>query len=247
VPGDEVFEAYWRARNGLLEGPRRGRLVKLPSFALSAARIARTWPYLPVVSILLSPTRSGQRLGELLGHRVGSVRLGRPFLSVLELPDDHGEYLSGRRRERVRTNLHRATDAGVCIESINDLATMCDAYAVCNGRPATEDGTSAMFMTPGAICLGAKSLSGDPLALALVLVDNRDAYLARLVSNREHDGAASSARWAVHVAATRALVEAGAKRLWAEGPLLVGPGLQVFQRRLGYTCARVRFKGPASP
>jgi hypothetical protein len=87
--------------------------------------------------------------------------------------------------------------------------------------------------------MSATDPNGRVLCMGVAIVDGTDAYLAKLVSIRERAGA-SHARYSVHTALTAELIALGATRLWADGPLTVHPGIQRFQRLLGYECARPR-------
>jgi hypothetical protein len=72
-------------------------------------------------SVTLSDSRSGQVIREYFSRRsLGVLPVTRFCRGVLVLPRDHAEYLRGRRRQALRTNLRHATEAGIRCEIVGD-------------------------------------------------------------------------------------------------------------------------------
>src|SRR5690242_17267602 len=90
---------------------RPGRLAAL------AALLLRT----PRAYVVLSGSSVGQALEEYFNQRsLGVMPITRFCRGVLLLPRDHADYLRGRRRQALRTNLRRAAAAGIRCEIVGD-------------------------------------------------------------------------------------------------------------------------------
>jgi hypothetical protein len=168
----------------------------------------------------------------------------RLLLSVLVLPDSLDGYLRGKRRQAVRTNLNNAKRAGIAVAELPDSSDSLAAYfeSVGSGSDTagrTGDAARSLLENPGALAMSATDAEGRLLCMGAAIIDGTDAYLVKLISIRDRAGA-SEARYVVHTALTAALIHRGARRLWADGPLAVPPGVQKFQRLLGYESARAR-------
>jgi hypothetical protein len=144
---------------------------------------------------------------------------------VIELPDDFSEYMRGRHRQAVRTNVGHARKAGLTVIS----------YAVDNWAPGEGD-VRRPDIAPGPIerwmVLDAE---GVVVADSIVSVDESVALLHGLVSF------ATNARWLLHTAIVERLCGSCAVLLTSsEDAYWLGAGTQHFQRLLGYQIMRLR-------
>ena len=73
--------------------------------------------------VVVSGSAAGQCLMEYFTRRsVGLVPQNRFCRGVLLLPCDHREYVRGRSRQALRTNVRRAVTAGIVCEVVSDPA-----------------------------------------------------------------------------------------------------------------------------
>ncbi len=184
---------------------------------------------------------------------VGLLPENRFCRGVLLLPSDHREYLRGRRRQAVRTNVRRAVTAGVVCEVVGDPAPALLAVreVVENRRvPLSEDGQrivstswTALFARPEVTLMVARDQRGRHLAVMAVVIDEL-ACLIKVAVASDHD-----ARWALHDRLVRILIDRGVRYLLVEGGGPFGAlGLeypeQYYQQLLGY---QLRHMVPATP
>jgi len=227
------------ARPGGWRGARHGAQLALDLF-----RVWLSLPSSPVTSVQDGP---GRALRQALTKGWGPLRLMRPVLSVLELPDTLQDYLRGRSRQALRTNIRRADTHGLVAREVHEwpeAAGFSRAVSSARGGEAGEQHDPEWFLQHrGDRWFVVTGGDGAKIAFAAVAAADRDAYLRTLYSADCHPEA-SSARYLVHTALVSALLESGVSRLWADGPLTIGSGLQYFQRLLGYQCVRPTWAAP---
>jgi len=109
--------------NGDLTRPRRllglaEAVVRCPKrVAALIVLLLRT----PSEPMFVSESATGARLRSYFAERaVGVFPKNRLCRGVLMLPEQPGEYLRGRRRQALRTNLRRAATAGITCEVIDE-------------------------------------------------------------------------------------------------------------------------------
>lgn len=252
IDGDEtrcsatLHELYTRRARG---GPR-GRVealsyaIRHPRDVLDASRTLRS---LPTYDVTTSSSPQGEWLRSLTERRTAGITRRRLGVSVLELPCSIEEYLRGRQRQAVRTNVSRARRVGLTTVALDDLASRERAIAdVLTARDGDPDWYPERLLARA--CNGRDELfavqdaHGRTLALAVVTVDTEWANLGWLLSapTEQHAG---DARYLLTVDVNAALIERGVGHLMVEASLLLGPGLRYFQRRIGFTLANVRFAG----
>jgi len=238
-PADAAFIHIWEYAGAIKVGPVPGRIraaIRLVSTVLSVTVASRQ---VKRERVCVERSEAGRLVAALLTHRVGAKAFPRVLLSVIALPDSLDDYLRGKRRGRLRTNLNNAERAGIAVTELCDPTERLAAYVECIDDDVGTSAAGALLANPGAVVVTASDADGRALCMGAAIVDGADAYLAKLVSIRERAGA-SDARYSVHTALVAELIARGATRLWADGPLTVHPGLQRFQRLLGYECARPR-------
>jgi hypothetical protein len=194
---------------------------------LRAGSLWLTWYRLrlPRVKVPLTPSPAGQVIAEHLSIREGVRRKYRSAQGVLPLPDDFAEYLRGRHRQAVRTNVGHARRAGMTVASM----------AIDDWAPG-EDDLRRPHITPGSIERWiVLDKDGVIVADSILSVDGDVALLHGLVASTTH------ARWLLHTAIVERLCgECGTLLINGEEAYSLGAGARHFQRLLGYEIARLR-------
>ena len=202
----------------------------------------------PRLHVALSGSPAGLALKEYFNQR--SLRIlprTRLCRGILLLPRDHREYLRGRRRQALRTNLRRAASAGIQCDVVTDpRRAVDDAHRVLwrrSGTRTTElqswlnDVHAAVARSEVAIAV-ARDEHGRPLAMAEVIVDDTVCLIKHAMATT-HD-----ARWALHDFIVRILIAQGVRYLLADGGGLLGAlgftsNVRHFQHLLGYELRHV--------
>ncbi len=184
---------------------------------------------LPLVEVNLTASPAGRMIGRHFSIRRDGDWMFRSAQGVLPLPDEPAEYLQGRRRQAVRTNVGHARRAGMTVTS----------QAIDSWVPGVGD-MRRDFIPPGPIerwlVLDADGLIiGD----SILSVDERVALLHGLVSTATH------ARWLLHTAIVERLCgDCEILLTNGEPAYRLGPGTHHFQRLLGYRLGRLRIVLP---
>lgn len=193
----------------------------------------------------LSPTPAGQTLSLFFGERfLGVFPQNRLCRAVLLLPANHAEYLRGRRRQALRTNLRRAARAGIRCETIVDhaeaLEATRDVLSQRDHEPLTDaevteltNSWSQIFTRPETMVMVARDTDDHARAVIAAVID-RTTCLIRVAVASSHE-----ARWALHDHLVRILIARRARYLLAEGEGPLGAlgyerELQRYQVLLGY-------------
>jgi hypothetical protein len=195
--------------------------------------LARYRRRLPAVEIRPTGSPIGRMIGEHFAIRDTSGRFRyRDAQGVLQLPTDFAEYMRGRRRQAVRTNVSHARRAG-----LSALSVAVDGWA-----PGKGDSRAA-HITPGPIERWvALAADGTPVADSILSVDEDVALLHGLVAFTPH------ARWLVHTAIVERLCGSCSLLLTnSDDAYGLSPGTQHFQQLLGYEIMRLRLARPARP
>jgi hypothetical protein len=192
--------------------------------------------------VVMSGSTSGEALRAYFNERaLGIVPKNRLCRGVLLLPSDRSEYLRGRRRQAVRTNLRRAANAGITCEVLDDRSlAFDDAVRVCNGRRSRDPLTDAelshlrsLLARPEVTLLAARSARGTPLAVAAAVIDEMACVVEWAVAD-SHE-----ARWALHGHLVDVLIARGVRYVMVAGGSVFGalgfaPNAQHYQHLLGY-------------
>ncbi|HWF74393.1 MAG TPA: hypothetical protein VG186_13680 [Solirubrobacteraceae bacterium] len=203
----------------------------------------------PKVDVVVSDSEAGQALGQHLDERfLGIFPQNRLCQGVLILPERPSDYLCGRRRRTVRTNLRRAVAAGIHCETIDSPSDALDAaWRVVHARraPTNADdlatltgGLPTLFGRPEVTLLVARDHDSSPRAVAAVVIDD-NVCLIRLAVSSSHE-----ARWALHHHLVLTLIARRVKYLLAacDGPfgaLGLARNEQYYQHLLGYDLCHV--------
>ncbi len=164
--------------------------------------------------------------------------------AVIQTPVDARAYLSGRRRQALRTNLRRAGDLGVTaarLAAYDEFAAA--AASVYRSRPGgaavlaglappspSEEFVWYVARAAGRVepvAIAAVAIFGDVAALAVMVGDTRSTLLGY-------------ARHLLHTFVIGDLADAGVRHLVAGAVLRESAGNQYFQRLLGYRVCNLR-------
>ncbi len=197
--------------------------------------------------VVLSGSVAGEALRDHFSQRtLGVFPLNRLCRGVLLLPRDHADYLRGRRRQALRTNLRRARAAGISCEVMADRARAHDQILEgFRGRGASTDeaGWEALLERPEMTLMVARDRNGRPLAHAGVVIDDTVALIHFAVAT-SHD-----ARWALHDHLVQTLIERRVRYLLAVGGGPFGAlgfdrNVQHYQHLLGYQLRHIAIAKP---
>jgi hypothetical protein len=258
--GSAWFEAASELRlDGGLGQPRRLAIL----VAAIVRRPARIVALMRLVAgtrserIQLSDAPAGQALRRYFDERFLAVfPRNRLCRGVLVLPRDHADYLRGRHRQAVRTNLRRAGRAGIdCQTTPEPRSGMDAAWTVIGNRraPLTEEDLANLTMVwprlmaePEATVMIARDPQGVARAVTVAVIDEW-VCLIRLAVASSHE-----ARWALHDHLVRVLIARGVKYLLAEGDgpfgaLGFAAAMHHYQRLLGYELRHLMPAGAPRP
>jgi hypothetical protein len=186
-----------------------------------------------VTDLRLTTSPSGRMIAEHFAIREGGDFRYRTAQGVLALPGDFADYMRGRHRQALRTNVGHARRAGWTI----------DSYAVDNWMPGVGD-TRRGVIAPGPIERWLV-VAADGLCVAdsILSVDSEVALLHGLVSF------APNARWLLHAAIIERLCgDCEVLVTNSEDAYFIGAGNQHFQRLLGFQISRIGIsRSPVPP
>jgi hypothetical protein len=186
---------------------------------------------LPSIRIRLTASPAGRMIGEHLAIRERGHWKYRRAQGVLLVPADFSQYLRGRHRQAVRTNLTHARSAGLTIESCT----------VDNWAPGQGDVRAAHIAPAPIEKWMVLDPNGEMVADSILSVDEDVALLHGLVSS------SSDARWLLHTAIVERLCgRCSVLLLNSDDAYLMSTGNQHFQRLLGYRIARLRLPRSAA-
>jgi hypothetical protein len=199
-------------------------ISRLRAGSMSLARYERS---LPVVDMRLTATPEGTMIEEHFAIREGGRWRYRGAQGVLRVPDTLADYLRGRSRQAVRTNVGHARRTGWMI--------ICEPVA--DWKPGRGDSRENLI-APGPVerwVVLDSDGNGPPYAEAILSVDAEVALLHGLTSTARY------ARWFLHTAIVDRLC-GNCDWLLVNGDsaYTTAPGVQHFQKLLGYEVARLR-------
>lgn len=219
------------------------RALKVMTDAPAVVEAVRHIRALPTVCVCVSTEGAGAEIREVLSRRSVGIPTGRLAQAVLLLRGGVEDYLKGRHRQALRTNLNHARRLGIT------AARVCDSAAYLRGveRVLTVRGMSAEAVadlverhrvTEGWTYL-ACSGEGAPLAFASWTADQECALL-RVQMSAWSGRESTFARYALHMELVRDLVASGARCALAGSVLPLDDGHRYFQSLLGFETVNVR-------
>ncbi len=187
----------------------------------------------------MSPTDSpsGRAIRAYLEERRYGIPTHRIAQGLLIVPSSSEVYLRGHHRQAVRTNLHRARDEGL---TCAHLARFAEREAVVNRLAPRPDSLERKLLIgrPESAWWAVFDAEGRPIGLAMVSIDSEVAVIWSLKCHGQ------LGRWLLHTEIVSEMAKRGVTCLLAAtktAPLLQ-PGLQYFQRLLGYQVANLRLR-----
>jgi hypothetical protein len=236
---DEALETAARYVGGVRSatGASRARaLLSRPGLA-AVVEVLRS---VPVVEAPFSAGPAGTALRAAFAMRRG-LFLSRVPVALLRLPATHAEYLRGRPRQALRTNVNRATAMGITCSRLTDPADLQAAIDLVAARrdqdpatmirPDTGQGIARRFIV-------ARDAAGEPVGISETVIDGRWAGLAMQVTVPSDEGTGLDGqvlRYLLQAETVRDLIDQGVQSLVVSGSMLLSPaGTRYFQRRTGY-------------
>lgn len=211
--------------------PMRRALSRLRDRSYRAATRAAV-----VTRVVRYPRLSLGRSEEAAGKAIDAYLRARRLLPtlVLDLPEMPSFYLRGRRRQAVRTNIHKATALGLSSE----LATPCEARRL--AKAAHDAGAAILHLRsyaseehgPGMIDWIGRDADGAPIAFARVQIDGAIAMLKAMVAIRNDDRSVIRYMVSGHLFEHLALI--GVRHVIVHGNDREPPGIHYFSARLGF-------------
>jgi hypothetical protein len=199
--------------------------------------------------VVLSASPTGRVLSAYFDERsFGLFPNNRLCRGILVLPEHHSDYLRGRHRQALRTNLRGADAAGIRCEAISDPRRAFDELTevVTNRRRPLTGAELAILASwpanlarPEMTLVVARDRLGRPLAISGAVIDDA-VCLIRVAVASSHE-----ARWALHDHLVRILIARGVSYLLAEGggpfgALGFDANVHHYQRLLGYELRHLR-------
>jgi hypothetical protein len=222
--GSEEFLRACRAAAACRKIDGGGARAAWGRWRAGSATLARYQRRLPVTELRLSNSPPGRMIAEHFAIRDAGGFHYRTAQGVLDLPADFADYMRGRHRQALRTNVGHARREGYAAHS----------YAVDNWVPGLDD-TRRAAISPGPIerwlLVGP---DGAVVADSILSVDREVALLHGLVSFGPY------ARWFLHAAIIERLC--GDCRILvtnSDDAYFLAPGNQHFQRLLGFRISRL--------
>jgi hypothetical protein len=235
--GGELFETASRHLHGVASssgGARLRHIVRPRGLAASARLVAR------LERLTVSPTDSpsGRAIRAYLEERRFGIPKHRVAQGVLVVPSSREAYLRGHHKQAVRTNLHRAADARLSCGQLEGFAER-EALVDLIDPGLTESWERKLLIgRPESEWWAVFDAEGQPIGLAVVSVDSEVALIWSLVC-RGHSG-----RWLLHTEIVSELAKRGVTSLLVAAGMapVMQPGLQYFQRLLGYQVAHLKLR-----
>ena len=224
-----------------------GRVVRDPALIRVLVAIRR----LPVVDLRVRQAD----VDAWSEARFGPARHGRLAQAVLDLPAIEEQYLAGRHKQAVRTNLRHARDLGVTSARIptyeawfKEASVVLQAGGDSNAMPPEmekpEPGQRVAYYV-------ARDAHETPLASAGIALFGQFAVLFGMCSRHDLHPSASFARYQLHTFFALDLGSSGVKHLLVGSALRETAGNQYFQHLLGYRARNLRVEviesGPRRP
>jgi hypothetical protein len=195
----------------------------------------------PSESVFLSGSVTGQALREYFAQRAAGVfPKNRLCQGVLVLPQHPSDYLRGRHRQALRTNLRRAATAGIRCEVTGEPSLAFDEALELLQQRRREPLLDAdvrylwsLFTRDEMTLLTARDESGRALAVGLAVIDDT-VCLIEWAASTSHE-----ARWALHHHLVEVLIARRVRYLVAAGGGTFGAlgfhtSVQHYQHLLGY-------------
>jgi len=234
--GGELFEAASRYLQDVASNTGRARFrhtVRPRGFTASVRLVAK------LERLTVSPTESpsGRAIRAYLEARRYGIPTHRIAQGVLVVPRSSQVYLRGRHKQAVRTNLHRAWDERLSCGQVTSFSERVEFADLID--PERADWWRRLLMEhPESAWWAVFDAERRPIGLGVVSVDSQVALIWALVS-RNH-----LATWLLHTEIVGEMATRGVTCVLvrARTAPVLEPGLQYFQRLLGYQVAHLKLR-----
>jgi hypothetical protein len=231
------------ARHFAASGNIRGFLRALARQPLALFRVLLTVVRLPILDVSVTAGQAAVWFSEDFAPISTDIFTGRWAQAVLDLQPNDRTYLSGRRKQAVRTNVRNAQKLGV------EAVTLAD-YGEWSSRTrqvllSREDGLGMITQlrppspTQDLAYFAAVDAEGRPVVTTVVALFGECAVLVRSLSTPHHP-AASPSRYLLHTFVRSELHKRGVRHLIGGTGVRSAPGLHYFQHLLGYELRNLR-------
>lgn len=221
--------------------PARARLTRAVKNIDGSRAIAAELTGLHTVPVALSGSVAGRVIAGHLAEKRWGVHRNCVAQGILLLPPTFSDYLRGRARQAMRTNIRAAAAEGItcCRLAPESIESTFERWLGQGLLPEKLE-IHYRYRYPTAIrdarWYVALDAMSSPVGVAKVWVDSEWALLSGLAC------VSHQARWLLHTHVVEELYGAGVRKLCVyDGlSLQMSPALQYFQRRLGYRIAHLR-------
>ncbi len=224
-----------------------GRL-KATSLALARrpnrARTLLSLRELPIVEVRLSVAEHHRWLQARWPAGSESLFDGYWAQAVIQTPVEEHEYLAGRHRQAVRTNIRRARELGIVATRLGGydefVAASVPVYRSRRGGDAVLAATRKPPSSDEFAWYSASTVAHEvPITVAAVALFGDFAVLAVMVGNQDY-ARIGHARYLLHTFVLGDLAAHGIRHLIVGSVLRESNGNQYFQRLLGYRICNVQ-------
>jgi hypothetical protein len=217
-----------------------GSMVRDPALIRTLVAVWR----LPVVDLRVRQADADAWFAGYFGPAGRGIFGGRLAQAVLGLPTIEEDYLAGRSKQALRTNLRHARDLGVTSDRISTYEAWFEAASVilnarCDG-PAWAREMDKPELGQQVAYYAARDRHETPLAFAGVALFGQFAVLFTMLSHLDRHPSASWARYHLHTFLALDLGRSGVKHLLVGSALRETEGNQYFQHLLGYRARNLR-------
>jgi hypothetical protein len=196
---------------------------------------------LPLLEVEVSPQQAQAWRALTFPAAGDSIFDGYLAQAILNLDLDDSDYLSGRRRQALRTNLRHARSKGiraVRLQSFEDWYPVRREMLSQRGMGYNLVKTSAPGSSQDMGYFAALDVRGRVVAELAVAIFEKAAVLFSSLSRREHHASAES-RYLLHTFMRSELRSQGVRNIIAGSVLRVSPGSRYFQHLVGYDVLNV--------
>jgi hypothetical protein len=238
--GDPTFKAMTDLAHRIVQFGRTrgvlGALIRHPNVILPVLLAA--WR-LPVIHLTIHPSQAVAWFVLQFPPVARPIFGGRRAQAVLDLAPDDDNYLAGRRKQALRTNLSHARQEGLHgkrVATYDEWSVA--AHEVLRSRGGGPELELIQQMQPpsGLQDVGYYAVvdqEGRSVAYSVAAIFNDSAVLTCMLSVPQHP-AASAARYLLHTLMRSDLRTRGVRYLIVGTAVAISPGLQYFQYLLGY-------------
>ncbi|HEV7212364.1 MAG TPA: hypothetical protein VGN47_11715 [Blastococcus sp.] len=241
-PGGEALERAARYVTGVRSAPSPAARIRALASREGVRALTDVLRTVPVVPAPFSQAPAGEELRAWF-NPARVLPVDRAPVAVLPLPATYADYLRGRPRQALRTNLTRAAAAGLtCAAAESPEELWRSARFIADRRGQRLDDVVLRRPRPGLVRRFAVAYdpAGDPVGLTETVVDGAWAGLAVLVSTPAH-AEAQLIRYVLHAHNASTLIADGVSMLVVGGSMLLSTtGTRYSQRRTGFVPAWVR-------